>query len=55
MLSIALAEFDTIVILNGGGYSSGARQWLLNQAGKNRMKHVFDQGQFQRFASRGGL
>ena len=35
--------------------SNGARQWLINQAGTNRLLHVFDQGEFSRFASRGRL
>ena len=32
VLSIAQNQFDTIIILDGGGYSSGARQWLINQS-----------------------
>ena len=55
VLSIQQNEYDTIILLDGGGYSSGARQWLLNQAGKNRLKHVFNQGDFQRFARQGRL
>ncbi len=55
VLNIQQNRYDTIVLLDGGGYSAGARQWLLNQAGKNRLKHVFDQGEFSRFASRGNL
>lgn len=53
--SIAQGEYDTIIILDGGGYTLGARQWLVNQAGKNKLKHVFDQGEFSRFASKGGV
>ncbi len=55
VLSIQQDEYDTIILLDGGGYALGARQWLLNQAGKNRLKHVFNQGEFARFASRGSL
>ena len=55
VLSIQQNEVDTIILLDGGGYSPGTRQWLLNQAGKNRLKHVMDQGEFSRFASRGRL
>ncbi len=55
VLSIQQGEFDTIIVLDGGGYSDGAEQWLRGQAGKNRLKHVFSQGEFQRFLSRGGL
>ena len=55
VLNIQQNEYDTIIILDGGGYSLGAKQWLMNQAGKNRLKHVYDQGDFARFASRGFL
>ena len=55
VLSIAQNEFDTIIVLDGGGYTAGAKQWLVNQAGKNRLLQVFDQGEFSRFASRGRL
>lgn len=55
VLSIAQNDVDTIIILDGGGYSKGAKQWLINQAGKNHLKHVFDQGEFARFVSKGRL
>lgn len=55
VLCIQQDAYDTIIVLDGGGYSAGSRQWLLNQAGKNRLKHVFNQGEFARFASRGSL
>ena len=55
VVSIAQNQFDTIIILDGGGYSEGARQWLINQSGKNRLLHVFSQGDFARFASQGKL
>ena len=55
VLCIEQGDFDTIIILDGGGYTPGARQWLLNQAGKGRQKHVFNQGEFYRYASKGGV
>lgn len=55
VLSIAKNDVDTIIILDGDGYSQGARQWLLDQAGKNRLKHVFNQGEFSRFATKGRI
>lgn len=55
VLCINAGEFDTIIVLDGGGYSVGAEQWLRSQAGRNRLKHVFNQGEFQRFTSRGNL
>lgn len=50
VLSIAENKLNTIIILDGGGYSAGAKQWLLNQAGKKRLLAVHDQGSFTRFA-----
>lgn len=55
VLSIQQGEFDAIIVLDGGGYSKGAETWLRGQAGKNRLKHVFSQGEFQRYASRGSI
>lgn len=46
---------QTIIVLDGGGYSKGAEQWLRSQSGNGYLKHVFDLGQFQRFASKGKL
>ncbi len=55
VLSIQQGGYPAIILLAGGGYSKGAEQWLKGQAGKNLLKHVFDQGDFQRFVSRGEL
>ena len=53
--SITQGEFETVIILDGGGYSTGAEQWLRSQAGRNRLRHVFSQREFEQFASRGSL
>ncbi len=55
VLSLNQLGYPSIVILDGGGYSQGAGQWLKNQAGKNTVKHVFTLGEFQRFVSRGQI
>lgn len=55
VLSIQLNEFDTIIVLDGGGYTKGASTWLNSQAGKNKLRHVFTQGDLQRFFSQGRL
>ena len=55
VLSIQQSEFDSIIVLDGGGYSKGAETWLRGQAGNNRLKHVFSLGDLQRYASRGSL
>ena len=55
VLSINADGYPAIIVLDGGGYTAGSAQWLRNQAGKNRLRHVFTLGDFQRFASRGEL
>ena len=55
VLTIAQNDLDTIIVLDGGGYSVGAKQWLINQSGKNRLIHVMDSGEFSRFASKGKI
>ena len=55
VLCIEQDKYDTIILLDGGGYTDGAKQWLMNQAGKNRLKYVFNQGDFSRFASKGKI
>ena len=55
VLCVAQNDIDTIILLDGDGYSQGAKQWLLNQAGKNRLKHVFNQGEFTKFAKKGNI
>ena len=48
-------EFDGIIVLDGGGFSPGSEQWLRSQAGQNRLKHVFNLDEFQKFVMRGNL
>ena len=55
VLSIAINEFDTIIILDGDGYTAGAKQWLEGQAGKGRLRHVLKFSDFTRFASQGRI
>ncbi len=55
VLSLNADGYPAIIVLDGGGYSAGAEQWLRGQAGNNRLRHVFNLGDFQRFASRGEL
>ena len=55
VLSIQMNEFDTIIVLDGGGYSGGAESWLKGQAGKNKLRHVLSLGEISRFHSQGRL
>lgn len=53
VLSIQQSEYDTIILLDGGGYSKGAKDWLSAQAGKGRLLSVVDRGGFSRMVSQG--
>ena len=55
VLSIQMNEFSTVIVLDGNGYTDGAKQWLVGQAGKNKLIHVMDQGEIHRFYSQGRL
>jgi hypothetical protein len=55
VLSIAQSGYETIIVLDGGGFSKASQQWLKGQAGRNLLKHVFALGEFQRYISRGEL
>lgn len=49
VLSIAQGNYNTILLLDGGSYSDGARQWIINQSGKNCLLDVQNLGEFSRF------
>ena len=53
--SIEKSTYQTIIVLDGGGYSPGAKNWLYSQTGKGRLIEVMNQGEFQRFAKRGKI
>lgn len=48
--------YPTIIVLDGHGYQSEAKAWLVNQikCGGN-LKQVYDMREFARFCSRGGI
>lgn len=52
VLSIGENPYPTIVILEGTGYRPESGEWLRSQAGKNNLIHVYDLGEFDRFAKR---
>ena len=51
VLCIKKSAYDTIVVLDGDGYSKGAENWLQGQAGLGYLKHVFNMSKFQKFAN----
>ena len=55
VLSIQLIGIPTIVILDGKGYSPGAREWLKSHAGVGSLEQVLDMSEFQRFVNNGRL
>ena len=55
VLSIKASGFETIIVLDGGGYSAGAENWLKAQAGKNKLLNVFNLGEIYRFQSQGRI
>ena len=55
VLTIKMNDFDTIIVLDGGGYTDGAEYWLRQQVGKDKLKHVFTQEQLEKFQNQGRL
>ena len=55
VMSIQRLGIPTIIILDGKGYSPGAREWLKSQAGSGALKQVLDMSEFQKFVNDGRL
>ena len=53
VLSIRQNIYPTIILLDGGGYSKGAEAWLKAQVDDYKLLHVFNMGEFQKYASKG--
>ena len=52
---IASDQFPAVIILDGGGYSDGAKAWLMAQRGKRNLTDVMDQGGLQRWQTSGRI
>ena len=50
VLSINKNPFPTVIVLDGGGYSSVSGEWLRSQAGKDNLLQVCNLGEFDNFA-----
>ena len=48
-------SYPTIIVLDGGGYNDLAGEWLKSHAGKGKILHVVNMGEFSRLASSGIL
>ena len=55
VLSIRQIGIPTIIVLDGKGYSDGARQWLKSRVGSDALEHVLDMSEFQTFVNNGLL
>ena len=45
------SQYDSIIIIDGGGYRKGALQWLKEQKG-GRLKYVFSMAEFTKWANK---
>ena len=52
---VAEDAFPAVVVLDGGGYSEGAKTWLLRQRGKRNLVDVFDLGGIMRWQTQGRI
>ena len=50
VLSINKNPFPTVIVLDGGGYSSVSGEWLRSQAGRDNLLQVCNLGEFDNFA-----
>ena len=52
---IAHDAFPTIIVLDGGGASKGAKNWLLSQRGHRNLVDVLDQDELHRWQTQGRI
>ena len=53
--NLARTREEAVIVLDGGGYKPGARDWLLAQANKRKKLSVFSLAGFTRWANGGGI
>lgn len=49
VLSIQKSDYQTIIIIEGGGFSKGAEEWLRDQQGSHNLLRVLNLRQFQTY------
>lgn len=49
------SRYESMVVLDGNGYTPGAEKWLRGQAGKGRLKNVLNMVELMKFANGGKL
>ena len=52
---IAHDPYPVVIILDGGGYSDGAKAWLMEQRGKRNLVDVIDHDGFMRWHTQGRI
>ena len=52
---INASSYESMVVLDGGGYTKGAEKWLRGQAGKGRLKNVLNMSELMKIANDGEL
>jgi site-specific DNA-adenine methylase len=46
--------YNTILLLDGGGYTKQTEQWIRSQVNE-KLLHVFNMAEFQKWSNRGGI
>ena len=54
VMNIWKSEYQTVMILDGGGYRAGAERWVRAMQKRNLL-HVFSMSQFQTWVNQGNL
>ena len=54
VMNIWSSEYQTIFLLDGGGYKLGAETWLRSQVDE-KLLHVFNMSEFQTWVNQGKL
>ncbi len=54
VLNIWSSEYETIFVLDGGGYRPGAERWVRARQ-KDNLLHVFNMAEFQKWVNQGNL
>ena len=49
-----LQKSETVLLLDGGGYKKQAESWIRKQEDQ-KLLHVFNMAEFQKWANKGGI
>lgn len=54
VMNIFSSEYQTVLVLDGGGYRQGAERWVRSMQ-KHNLLHVFNMAEFQTWVNQGNL